>query len=180
MEFIGGGMGGSSSAGVQTQQQGQQGPQGQQEQQGQEGEYTTIQNRDAAVMNIMEMLQQMLVGAGIVGNPGDYVFGQQGLDTIITQLMEQNTLRNAPPPASDYDIANLPRVKVRGSDLGEHPECAVCQDDFTNEGEGEYANRLLCGHHFHPDCIGNWLKVNGTCPVCRKRIQETATVDQVD
>ncbi|KAJ3214012.1 hypothetical protein HDU67_002156 [Dinochytrium kinnereticum] len=146
-------------------------------------EETPNARQQAALMNMMEMLQHVLVGAGVpgadarslfnmVGNPGDYVFGQQGLDAIITQLMDQNTLRNAPPPASDSAISNLPRVKVKGCDLGEHPECAVCQDEFTSEGDGEVAIRLLCNHNFHPHCIENWLKVNGTCPVCRKKVEE--------
>ncbi|KAJ3102554.1 hypothetical protein HDU97_000423 [Phlyctochytrium planicorne] len=119
--------------------------------------------------NMAEMLQQILMGIGIpsadarslfnmVGNPGDYVFGQQGLDSIITQLMEQNSIRNAPPPASETAISNLPRVNVKGSELGEHPECSVCQDEFSNDGE--VAVKLSCSHHFHPPCIENWLKMN--------------------
>ena len=45
-----------------------------------------------------------------------------------------------------------------------HKECPVCQDDFV---EGVETIVLPCKHIFHPDCILNWLKLNGTCPVCR-------------
>ena len=27
-------------------------------------------------------------------------------------------------------------------------------------------------HHFHADCITKWLKVNGVCPICRKKLEE--------
>ncbi|KAI8914723.1 hypothetical protein DFJ77DRAFT_463072 [Powellomyces hirtus] len=100
----------------------------------------------------------------MVGNPGDYVFGQRGLDDIISQLMEQTGQRNAPPPASTALIAALPEIKIAKSDLVHHAECSVCQDEYT---EGETVTALPCKHLFHPPCIENWLKVNGTCPVCR-------------
>ncbi|KAJ3331533.1 hypothetical protein HDU76_002892 [Blyttiomyces sp. JEL0837] len=129
--------------------------------------------RQMAVYNqVAELLQTLMGHPGggdnpmlnfmpMVGNPGDYVFSQQALDSIVTQLMEQNAGSNAPARASEEAINNLRRVYVRGKDLGEHPECAVCQDEFSNEGDGELAVRLECTHHFHPACIENWLRVNG-------------------
>ncbi|KAI9347963.1 hypothetical protein DFJ73DRAFT_835970 [Zopfochytrium polystomum] len=128
------------------------------------------------------LFQSLLSSDGLgvdrmVGNPGDYVFGQQSLDRVITQLMEQNTISNAPPPASDATIAALKRVTVKGSELGDHPECSVCQEDFTSDEQGEVAVRLDCNHHYHPLCIENWLKVNGTCPICRKKVLGSSVVD---
>ena len=43
--------------------------------------------------------------------------------------------------------------------------CAICLTDF--EEEGAALTRLPCGHHFHGDCIGNWLKRCSTCPLCK-------------
>ncbi|KAJ3156428.1 hypothetical protein HDU89_004210 [Geranomyces variabilis] len=100
----------------------------------------------------------------MVGNPGDYVFGQRGLDDIITQLMEQTGQRNAPPPASEDLISSLPEVKITKADMAAHADCSVCQDEYT---EGEAVTALPCKHLFHGACIEHWLKVNGTCPVCR-------------
>ncbi|KAJ3169692.1 hypothetical protein HDU87_000574 [Geranomyces variabilis] len=126
----------------------------------------------------------------MVGNPGDYVFGQRGLDDIITQLMEQTGQRNAPPPASEDLISSLPEVKITKADMAAHADCSVCQDEYT---EGETVTALPCKHLFHGACIEHWLKVNGnkqadrlvlrilrsfsntlarlgpigTCPVCR-------------
>lgn len=53
---------------------------------------------------------------------GDYVFGQQGIDDIITQLMEQANGRSGAPPASDEAIAKLERFKL--SDVERVCECA--------------------------------------------------------
>ncbi|KNC96582.1 uncharacterized protein SPPG_08166 [Spizellomyces punctatus DAOM BR117] len=100
----------------------------------------------------------------MVGNPGDYVFGQRGLDDIITQLMEQAGQRNAPPPAPQDLIKALPRQNVTKADIAAHSECSICQDDYT---EGEEVVALPCKHLFHQQCIESWLEVNGTCPVCR-------------
>jgi E3 ubiquitin-protein ligase RNF115/126 len=47
------------------------------------------------------------------GNMGDFVYSQEGLDRIVSQLMEQTATSNAPGPAPQADIDALPR-KVRG------------------------------------------------------------------
>ncbi|KAG9307781.1 hypothetical protein G9A89_023346 [Geosiphon pyriformis] len=101
----------------------------------------------------------------IVGDPRDYVWGAGGLDNIISQLMEQQAGRQAPPPASDEIINKLPKVKINKTQVVEEQlNCPVCKDDFK---EAEEATTLPCKHAFHDECIRPWLKMNGTCPVCR-------------
>jgi len=62
-------------------------------------------------------------GNGRGGQFGDYVFDQEGLDAVITQLMEANNA-NRPVPASEDLIRDLPRRKVTVQDYldaaGEH------------------------------------------------------------
>ncbi len=44
------------------------------------------------IYSIMQFLSAMTgapIDGGLVGNPNDYVFSQNALDNIITQLMEQ-------------------------------------------------------------------------------------------
>ncbi|KAI8552587.1 hypothetical protein RHMOL_Rhmol06G0278200 [Rhododendron molle] len=51
--------------------------------------------------------------------------------------------------------------------------CAVCLEEFE---EGERCGVLpLCNHWFHPECIGNWLLKNPTCPVCRIKVALVST-----
>ncbi|KAI9301171.1 hypothetical protein BJ944DRAFT_169564, partial [Cunninghamella echinulata] len=99
---------------------------------------------------------------GFVGNPNDYVFSQNALDNIITQLMEQTGSRSAPPPAPEDVIESLPKRKLTESEFKDQVDCAVCKDEFILD---ESVIELPCQHIFHDDCIKPWLKVNGTCPV---------------
>ncbi|KAE8913736.1 hypothetical protein PF005_g2674 [Phytophthora fragariae] len=49
--------------------------------------------------------------------------------------------------------------------------CCICLNDY----EPTQSLRVLpCAHHFHKDCVDEWLLVNSTCPTCRKSIFEPA------
>jgi len=105
-------------------------------------------------------------GAGfqLHGNPGDYAWGRGGLDTIITQLLNQMDGAGPPPMASDT-ISAIPTVTIDKKVLEKNANCSVCFEDFS---VGDQARLLECGHCFHTDCIVPWLELHGTCPVCRK------------
>lgn len=69
--------------------------------------------------------------AGGSGRFGDYVFGQQGLDDVISQIMEQTQGSSAPPPASAEAIEKLQRVKVGDTNAAKtarNRECPTCLD----------------------------------------------------
>lgn len=97
-------------------------------------------------------------------NPGDYAWGQGGLDAVITQLLGQfeNT---GPPPAEKEKISSIPTVNVSQDQADCSMECPVCKEDFA---VGEPVRQLPCNHFFHSDCIVPWLEMHDTCPVCRK------------
>ncbi|KAL1360519.1 hypothetical protein AAHE18_04G182700 [Arachis hypogaea] len=43
--------------------------------------------------------------------------------------------------------------------------CCICISDY---GKFEILRMMpQCGHYFHRDCLDLWLKVNGSCPLCR-------------
>ncbi|XP_038624241.1 E3 ubiquitin-protein ligase RNF115 isoform X1 [Tachyglossus aculeatus] len=99
-------------------------------------------------------------------NPGDYAWGQTGLDAIVTQLLGQ--LENTgPPPADKEKITSLPTVTVTQEQVDTGLECPVCKDDYT---VGEEVRQLPCSHFFHSRCIVPWLELHDTCPVCRKSL----------
>lgn len=105
------------------------------------------------------------------GNPADYVWGTEGLDTIITQLLNQ--MEGAGPPPADADkIEGLPKVKTSQELVAASADCAVCQDKLTL---GEEVRQLPCRHLFHFDCIKPWLKMHDSCPVCRLSLTNTQT-----
>ncbi|XP_071965048.1 E3 ubiquitin-protein ligase RNF115-like isoform X2 [Antedon mediterranea] len=137
--------------------------------------------RDAAdpAQDMIMILQHLLgmggVGSGhpfpvqlmnLHGRPGDYAWGERGLDTIITQLLS-NLEGGGPPPAEKTDIDKLPIVKITKIMVENHSECAVCKEEYT---EDEEVRKMPCEHLFHSDCIIPWLEMHNTCPVCRKSL----------
>lgn len=46
--------------------------------------------------------------------------------------------------------------------------CCICLDVF--EMSSVLGVARSCGHHFHIDCINEWMKSHSTCPVCREYI----------
>lgn len=47
---------------------------------------------------------------------------------------------------------------------GEPPECPICMTEMI------VCCELQCKHHFHKECIENWVKTHNTCPMCRQEI----------
>ncbi|KAM7449665.1 hypothetical protein ABFA07_002576 [Porites harrisoni] len=105
------------------------------------------------------------------GNPGDYAWGTEGLDSIITQLLNQ--MEGAgPPPADSERIETLPKVIITQELVDACVDCAVCQEKFSLDEE---ARQLPCKHYYHFDCIEPWLKMHDSCPVCRLSLSSTQT-----
>lgn len=104
---------------------------------------------------------------------GDVVYSQEGLDRIITNLMEAHPQSNASPPATEETIAKLPRKKLDQEMLGSDPkaECTICIDDLSL---GDEVLVLPCKHWFHGECVVLWLKEHNTCPICRSPVENNA------
>ncbi|TMW67404.1 hypothetical protein Poli38472_011024 [Pythium oligandrum] len=51
----------------------------------------------------------------------------------------------------------------------EDSSCCICLNDYEPQQE---LRVLPCEHHFHKECVDEWLIVNSTCPTCRKSIYE--------
>ncbi|KAM6899287.1 E3 ubiquitin-protein ligase RNF115 [Xenentodon cancila] len=116
-------------------------------------------NPGAAPAALSSMLQ-------LYSNPGDYAWGQGGLDSVITELLGQ--LENTgPPPAEKEMISSLPTVCISEEQTDCRLECPVCREEYSS---GEYVRKLPCLHYFHSECIVPWLELHDTCPVCRKSL----------
>lgn len=100
---------------------------------------------------------------------GDAVYSQEEFDRIISQLVEQNSSGNAPPPAPETAIRQLPKKTVDQEFLGPEgkAECSICMDPVEM---GSEVTVLPCKHWFHGNCIELWLNQHNTCPHCRRPI----------
>ncbi|KAI4325602.1 hypothetical protein MLD38_030984 [Melastoma candidum] len=49
----------------------------------------------------------------------------------------------------------------------EDSECCICLQSYV---DGAVLSSLPCNHHFHSECIGRWLIINATCPLCKSSI----------
>mmetsp|Transcript_25292 Transcript_25292/g.51964 ORF Transcript_25292/g.51964 Transcript_25292/m.51964 type:complete len:302 (+) Transcript_25292:73-978(+) len=90
--------------------------------------------------------------------------------------MNQPANASANKGASASVITSLPLKKysdILDSQLeGEvDSTCPICISDFDLEEE---LRVLPCGHHFHSSCVDEWLRVNSTCPSCRRDIAKTS------
>lgn len=101
------------------------------------------------------------------GNPGDYAWGANGIDDVITQLLGQLDNSGAPPASADA-IQKLPKLTITKEHVEKKKECSVCMDTFIIDDE---AKQLPCDHLFHTKCIDPWLELHNTCPICRTNIE---------
>ncbi|KAJ3694953.1 hypothetical protein LUZ60_000330 [Juncus effusus] len=60
-------------------------------------------------------------------------------------------------PASTESIQVMREVATTEED-----ECLICLERI----EGT-AKEMSCRHRFHGDCIEKWLRIHGSCPLCR-------------
>lgn len=97
------------------------------------------------------------------------------MDSLIQTLMDT---AEHPPTAlqgvSDEFIAGLDRVDKK--ELKDHMSCPICANPFL-EDKYPLVVRLPChkDHMFDLECIEPWLKLNPTCPLDRKELQEKKT-----
>jgi len=50
--------------------------------------------------------------------------------------------------------------------------CAICLCEYIEGDEMRYLN---CNHHFHSECVTDWLMRNKTCPFCKTEIDKKVT-----
>lgn len=83
---------------------------------------------------------------------------------------------------SEDFLDSLERVSLDELTDKEHAECPICTNKYSDDeypllvrlpcGTKSSSNKLVKGHIFDLQCIGPWLKVNPTCPLCRCNMNE--------
>ncbi|XP_068652107.1 E3 ubiquitin-protein ligase At1g63170-like [Aristolochia californica] len=52
---------------------------------------------------------------------------------------------------------------------GEDAICSIC---LAKYGDNEELRELPCLHFFHVECVDKWLKINASCPLCKREVGE--------
>lgn len=112
--------------------------------------------------------------------PWQLVLIHQRLDAAIEVMSYEEMSMlfegNPPPqPLSEGSLRKLPKIRVTRRELeqglgsGHDTQCPICLEDF------QCSHRICalppCGHCLHASCVGQWLRLQGSCPVCRQLVQ---------
>lgn len=112
----------------------------------------TMMHQTPSFSNFDNILHELLIsvtgGPGasgstpmfFMGNPGDYAWGREGLDSIVTQLLNQMD-STGPPPLGADKIAEIPKVEVTKDQVDSKLQCSVCWEDFQLN---ETVRKLTC------------------------------------
>ncbi|KAI3634111.1 hypothetical protein MIR68_007715 [Amoeboaphelidium protococcarum] len=66
--------------------------------------------------------------------------------------------------AKNKDIVDIDDIEV------DDAHCLICLAEYE---DGDLIKRLPgCRHHYHAECVDQWLQTNRTCPSCRADIEE--------
>jgi len=126
--------------------------------------------------DLQNMIQNILVFGSSSGvnqgnfNMNDFAWGENGLDDIITQLLQQ--VEGGAPPTPQTVMDSLKPQMFTKDIQSKSTQCSVCLCDF--ELSEEVIQLPVCGHVFHPPCIRNWLNLHNSCPICRSGLTDAA------
>ncbi|CAK8542464.1 unnamed protein product [Lathyrus sativus] len=104
-------------------------------------------------------------------NPNNYTEGiVLSRDIFISETDEENQLaqENTVVGLEDNVINSYPRFQFNRDNatvLGQNTTCSICLCEYK---DSEMVRMMPeCRHYFHLCCLDSWLKLNGSCPVCR-------------
>ncbi|CAK9093920.1 unnamed protein product [Durusdinium trenchii] len=85
-------------------------------------------------------------------------------------------LPRMPGAAPEGSLDQLPVIAFEPARFNDEPSglpscCAVCLDPFNQQKE---IVQTPCGHVFHKRCLGGWMQVACTCPLCRSDVTGNA------
>ncbi|GMI99239.1 hypothetical protein HRI_003593200 [Hibiscus trionum] len=90
---------------------------------------------------------------------------------VVFHLGDGGANKPGPAPASRASIEAMRRMKVEESG----GDCSICLEEFQVDEE---AREMPCKHVFHSGCIEKWLRIHGSCPVCRYLMPVAETAER--
>merc|ERR1712226_718190 len=91
-------------------------------------------------------------------------------------MVIQRFRRLSKDPLNEYDLERLMlfvslvnEEKLEEMESEDCLRCPICVEDF--KVNDEVLELPSCKHSYHPECCIDWLKKNGTCPLCRTGVK---------
>ena len=76
----------------------------------------------------------------VMGNPRDYAWGREGLEAVMSQLLNQFEYAG-PPPLTKDQMNDISKETITTEQVDAKLQCAICFDDFQFE---EIVRKLDC------------------------------------
>jgi len=95
-----------------------------------------------------------------------------GLVAVVLQVRRLDVSRQGHGAARAGIVDELECVRYSVDmlyDDKEPVECCICQEQFEIR---QVLRRSPCSHVFHGDCLGEWLQLSRSCPLCRTDLQQ--------
>ncbi|KAG7691392.1 hypothetical protein KL930_005308 [Ogataea haglerorum] len=103
------------------------------------------------------------------------------MEALVRAILDPNgaPLHDENKGIDDDLLDTFERVKI--SSIPKDKCCPICTNEFHQE-EYPLIVQLPCNpkHYFDLDCIGPWLKLNRTCPLCRVDVTQKKKIEISD
>lgn len=102
----------------------------------------------------------------------DYLIHGDPVD--LTMIIDDEPREMVPRGASTSSLNKLKKqsffAKRSGDGDGLSDDCVICLEGLS--GSREALTKMTCNHIFHERCIFGWLKVQNSCPICRRELED--------
>ncbi|KAG8192897.1 hypothetical protein JTE90_025606 [Oedothorax gibbosus] len=130
-------------------------------------ELEQLGSRDHLNLFMHHLVNTLSENTGVVTNATFPVIFNKCSDKMLINQLDGT----GPPPMPKEKIKEIPTVNISQEQVDKNLQCTVCMEDFIKD---EPVRRLACDHHFHNGCITPWLELHGTCPICRKLLNDSS------
>ncbi|ODV63938.1 uncharacterized protein ASCRUDRAFT_41685 [Ascoidea rubescens DSM 1968] len=129
----------------------------------------SINNNSNDILNLINVLSNMADNSNNTLPTANYLIDQ------LHDILNDDTHNFNNKGVSQEFIDSLERISKKK--LKTNDSCSICRNDFLNDPYPLIVKLNNCDHIFDLECIGPWLKINPTCPMCRKNVNEKRTIE---
>eukprot|EP00977_Amphora_coffeiformis_P003653 scaffold710_cov171-Amphora_coffeaeformis.AAC.22 len=122
--------------------------------------------------NELNQLLSSLIAHQLIRNQGGAQQQRMNPDQMsYEQLLQMFGSGTENMAAGERQIRSLPSATIQDVDKlpPDSRQCSICLEDFKT---GDERKIMPCLHGFHADCVDKWLRTNGSCPICKHRLEK--------